>query len=164
MVYQKIIHNPKLYTSSSIFTADIPCTRSGSPHNVLHSLFLYAHSCTCDWRVWHQRRAMRRGFRIIPVPGRHLVSILTHVLQSDVISIEIHCSSTFGVIARALHLLSCSTEPKQSLSILATLLARTKSLKPNRCSIEPLQPLVQRCPWTTAKIAIERAKVSYLPY
>jgi len=42
--------------------------------------------------------------------------------------------------------LSCSTEPKQSSITLATLLARTKSLKPNRCSIEPL---VQKCPWTT---------------
>ena len=44
-------------------------------------------------------------------------------------------------LIRSTTLLSCSTEP-------ATLLARTKSLKPNRCSIEPLERLVQKCPWT----------------
>jgi len=34
-----------------------------------------------------------------------------------------------------------------------------KSLKPNHCSTEPLEPLVQKCPWTTNKISIERAEV-----
>ena len=48
-MYTVIMVYPKLFTPLNctlilVFTADILCTRSGSPHNVLHSLALYRHA------------------------------------------------------------------------------------------------------------------------
>jgi len=56
----KIICTPKLH-SSSISTADSLCTRSGSPHNDLHSLVIVIHENCISAYSYHNRTVLLAG-------------------------------------------------------------------------------------------------------